>query len=86
MSSSAPADPLAAFADSAGLDQRLQGTAEYLRRFGVGGLGAQELEKQSSTDKGILEGALEALGLDKADFEQAYANTRWSGQGNALSA
>jgi hypothetical protein len=53
---------------------------------GPGSMGPQTLEKMSGTQRGIMEGALEALGLRPEDFNEAYAQTRFANTGNVLSA
>jgi hypothetical protein len=67
-------------------DQRLQAVAELLINRGPQGLAPQTLEKMSSTQREVTEGALDALGLNWEDFEDAYAQTRFQNVGNALSA
>jgi hypothetical protein len=67
-------------------DQRLAAIAELLINRGPGGLAPQTLERMSKTHKGVAEGAVDALGLDWGDFEQAYAQSRFKNVGNALSA
>jgi hypothetical protein len=53
---------------------------------GVGNQDPQFLQKMSKTQRGLAEGALEALGLDQEDFEQSVAQTRFANVGNVLSA
>lgn len=87
MSASSAPSPLAApfaQADVPGMDARLASFQELLRRYGAQGLGAQTMEAMGSTQKGVTEGALEALGLNPEDFNEAYANTRFQNNGNAL--
>lgn len=73
-----------AAADTAGLDSRLAAMSEYLRRYGIQGMGAQEWERMNSTEKGVREAAFEALGLNNEDADEAYAQTRFRNIGNAL--
>lgn len=67
-------------------DQRLAAVAELLVNRGPGGLAPQTLERMSSTQREVTEGALDALGLNWDDFEDAYAQTRFANVGSALSA
>jgi hypothetical protein len=74
----------------ASVDQGNQDAAlnemKYRLMQGPGSMGPQTLEKMSGTQRGVMEGALEALGLRPEDFEQAYAMTRFNNVGNVLSA
>lgn len=87
---SAPAPSSAPFAqaDVPAMDAKLNAFREYLTRYGMQGLGAQALEAQNATDKGVMEGAFGALGLNPEDAMMAYAQSRFANgsAGNALMA
>jgi hypothetical protein len=59
---------------------------KYRLAQGPGSMGPQTLERMSGTQRGVMEGALEALGLRPEDFNEAYAQTRFANVGNVLSA
>ena len=59
---------------------------KYRLAQGPGSMGPQTLERMSGTQRGVMEGALEALGLRPEDFSEAYAQTRFANVGNVLSA
>lgn len=60
--------------------------AAQVAQGGVGALGPQDLEEMSKTQRGTFEGALQALGLNPDDFNQAYSQTRFANLGNVLQA
>jgi hypothetical protein len=74
----------------ASVDQKNQDAAlnemKYRLMQGPGSMGPQTLERMSGTQRGVMEGALEALGLRPEDFNEAYAQTRFANVGNVLSA
>jgi len=59
---------------------------KYRLMQGPGSMGPQTLERMSGTQRGVMEGALEALGLRPEDFMEAYSQTRFANTGNVLSA
>jgi hypothetical protein len=59
---------------------------KYRLMQGPGSMGPQTLERMSSTQRGVMEGALEALGLRPEDFVEAYSQSRFANTGNVLSA
>jgi hypothetical protein len=74
----------------ASVDQGNQDAAlnemKYRLMQGPGSMGPQALEKMSGTQRGVMEGALEALGLRPEDFYEAAAQTKFANVGNVLSA
>jgi len=62
------------------------GQAAQMVQGGIGNVAPQIFEQMSKTQRGTLEGAFEALGLNPDDVMQAYAQTRFANTGNVLSA